>query len=423
MPAYGEGDTLAVTLAISNIRGDKPGCPDLGDVTITEQLPEGWTATEISNDGAFAGGTIVWQIPAAQLAPGQLTYKASGPITRATLGISGTVAEKGNDLVTPIGGLPIPTVLGGLSADGMLLSWLLLGPYMTTGSATTKNAALMRLDYLTDDADITEATVMPAEGDEVDTQYDVAASLGLAFASGPDINPSGIPQWFAWRDSDVQVNFDDTMLFGAVDNVMAYGVCYVCAKEDIAATLTAGSDDSIQILVNEESVWTNPVERAWPGLVDIVPVSFTKGINRVMVKVFETGGGWNFGVSLTDENGDPITDDSIVVTLDPDGCGGPPPPLFTFKRGDANDDGKRDIADAIKVLGYLFGGGATQLGCLDAGDANDDGKIDIADAIKILGHLFASSGPLPEPFDACGEDPTDTDTLDCRTYTPCGTGV
>ncbi|HAK97012.1 MAG TPA: hypothetical protein DCM87_18980, partial [Planctomycetes bacterium] len=102
---------------------------------------------------------------------------------------------------------------------------------------------------------------------------------------------------------------------------------------------------------------------------------------------------------------------------------GVPEERFRFKRGDANADGKRDIADAIKVLGYLFGGGTTQLGCLDAGDANDDGKVDIADAIKILGYLFASAGPLPDPFDECGEDPTDTDPLDCQLYEPCGTGV
>ena len=420
-PAYGPGDTLAVTLTMSSVRGDKIGCPPLGDVTVSEHLPEGWTATEISDGGVFDNGAIVWRIPAAQLAPGQLTYKASGPVTRATLGISGTIAEKGNALMTPIGGNPIPTALGGLSADGMLLSWLLLGPYMTTGTATTKSAALMSRDYLTDGEDITEASVMPADGDEVETNYSKAASLGLAAASGPGINPGGIPQWFAWRDRDVQVNFDDAKLFGAVDNVMAYAVCYVCAKEDLEARLAAGSDDSIQILVNDKSVWINAVERGWPGLVDLVPVSFTKGRNRLMVKVFETGGGWNFGVSLTDEIGEPFDDDRVVITLDPEGCG-TPPPLDTFMRGDANADGKLDIADAVRVLGYLFGGGATTLDCLDAADANDDGKLDVADAVKILGHLFAATGPLPQPFGACGPDPSD-DALGCVKFAPCGTGI
>ena len=37
-----------------------------------------------------------------------------------------------------------------------------------------------------------------------------------------------------------------------------------------------------------------------------------------------------------------------------------------FRRGDANDDGRVNIADGITVLGFLFVGDAT-LGCRDAG--------------------------------------------------------
>jgi PKD repeat protein len=91
-----------------------------------------------------------------------------------------------------------------------------------------------------------------------------------------------------------------------------------------------------------------------------------------------------------------------------------------FKRGDANMDATVNIADAITVLGYLFGGGTTKLNCLDAANANDDAKLDIADAVKVLGHLFAQAGPLPEPFAACGIDPT---AIGCEKFTPCGTGV
>ncbi len=58
--------------------------------------------------------------------------------------------------------------------------------------------------------------------------------------------------------------------------------------------------------------------------------------------------------------------------------------------GDVNGDAKVDIADAISLLGYLFGGGTKPPPvCKKSADANDDGKIDIADAIKILGYLFA----------------------------------
>ncbi len=58
--------------------------------------------------------------------------------------------------------------------------------------------------------------------------------------------------------------------------------------------------------------------------------------------------------------------------------------------GDVNGDAKVDIADAISLLGYLFGGGTKPPpGCAKAADANDDDKLDIADAVKILGYLFA----------------------------------
>ena len=104
------------------------------------------------------------------------------------------------------------------------------------------------------------------------------------------------------------------------------------------------------------------------------------------------------------------------------------PGAATFVRGDANADGKFDIADAICVLGYLFGGAEDACkqkvpACFDAADANDDGKIDIADAVKILGYLFAQAGPLPAPFPACGIDPDpiadEPDALDCTAFAPC----
>jgi hypothetical protein len=88
-----------------------------------------------------------------------------------------------------------------------------------------------------------------------------------------------------------------------------------------------------------------------------------------------------------------------------------------FRRGDANTDGTVNVADAVCMLGHLFTGGAAP-GCLDAGDANDDGVVNIADALALLNHLFARAGDLPEPFGACGEDPTE-DVLGCARYDPC----
>ncbi len=89
-----------------------------------------------------------------------------------------------------------------------------------------------------------------------------------------------------------------------------------------------------------------------------------------------------------------------------------------FLRGDANADGVRDIADAIKLLSWLYSDRTAIPMCLDAADANDDGRIDIADAIAILSRIFGGGGLFPEPSLQCGRDPT-SDALDCRDYPPC----
>ncbi len=89
----------------------------------------------------------------------------------------------------------------------------------------------------------------------------------------------------------------------------------------------------------------------------------------------------------------------------------------SFRRGDVNVDGSRNIADAVSVLSYLFARGVRPT-CLDAADVNDNGTIDIADAIALLQHLFGGVGALPAPFLECGTDGTQ-DTLDCTTFASC----
>lgn len=77
-------------------------------------------------------------------------------------------------------------------------------------------------------------------------------------------------------------------------------------------------------------------------------------------------------------------------------------PLFV--RGDANNDDGVDVADAVRVLSYLFANATVD--CLVALDANDDESIDIADAVRVLGFLFSGGLQPPPPFPTAGLDPT-----------------
>lgn len=99
------------------------------------------------------------------------------------------------------------------------------------------------------------------------------------------------------------------------------------------------------------------------------------------------------------------------------GCGVSP----DFLRGDCNTDGGQDIADAVKILAFLFPVGApAALPCRDACDANDDGSLNVADAVRLLTALFGMpSVPLPAPYTACGPDLSNGDPLDCLVYSSC----
>jgi len=70
--------------------------------------------------------------------------------------------------------------------------------------------------------------------------------------------------------------------------------------------------------------------------------------------------------------------------------------------GDANGDGRFDIADPIRLLGLLFAGTDNPLPCagsisspgnVKVLDANGDGRVDLADAIHSLNWLYAGGRP------------------------------
>ncbi len=79
------------------------------------------------------------------------------------------------------------------------------------------------------------------------------------------------------------------------------------------------------------------------------------------------------------------------------------PPGGLQRPGDLNQDGRLDIADAIAILQYLFGGRPVALPCSGAAtaeggdllliDINGDARVDVADAIALLGYLFGSARP------------------------------
>jgi hypothetical protein len=84
---------------------------------------------------------------------------------------------------------------------------------------------------------------------------------------------------------------------------------------------------------------------------------------------------------------------------------------ISLQRGEVTGDGRIDIGDPVRVLGWLFQDQGT-IDCLDAADANDDGANDLSDAVYLLGYLFLGGAAPPRPYPACGVDTT-RDELGC----------
>ncbi len=123
--------------------------------------------------------------------------------------------------------------------------------------------------------------------------------------------------------------------------------------------------------------------------------------------------GTSAGAPATDLQGHPRPCGDAVDIGAYEFCVEPP----SFKRGDANTDGRLDVADAIWILSELFRGGR-QTSCREAADADDDGTYGISDAVAVLKYFFADAGPLPDPFGVCGADST-VDELGCLSYPAC----
>ena len=57
--------------------------------------------------------------------------------------------------------------------------------------------------------------------------------------------------------------------------------------------MLAGSDDAVKVWLNGQLVHNNPINRGADDFQDQFPVTLKKGINILLVAVYEGGGGWS----------------------------------------------------------------------------------------------------------------------------------
>jgi hypothetical protein len=110
---------------------------------------------------------------------------------------------------------------------------------------------------------------------------------------------------------------------------MAYAQAYVYSEEETHLYVGVSSDDSIQVLLNQEEIHIHSVARTGgpacsPQDLFAGPAILREGENHLLIKVFDGGGGWSFALQFHDRSGSPVTEGLIVAKVPLDGCRIPP---------------------------------------------------------------------------------------------------
>ncbi len=407
------GDAIDVEIAVSDVREAGGACTAPASVTVRETVPDGFAISGVTPAADVTGQDITWTL-ATPVAAQTLSYTATAGGPPRNVKFGGSVLGAGDPTTFAITGDSTLANPSGFSAQGFINSWVLLGPYrQSTGFANPDRAApgedSIREDWLTDGATISELEVQPVDGDTVNTDFrGAAAAIGIHQGVGScGLNPGDppVPTWAAWNDADDTIVYEDYYC-GDVNDIMMYALTYVISEEAVTWDLGLGSDDSVQVLVNDVEVWINNIPRGYGvanEVQDVVPaVDLQPGVNKIMVKVFEGGGGHGFRLRFQD----PITSEGITeglcVVLDPTlecpGEGGPPEGA-SLRPGDVNNDGGVNISDPVSALNALFGGlplppcylapdGSLDEAGLKVLDWNGDGSHNIADPVASLNSQF-----------------------------------
>jgi hypothetical protein len=99
---------------------------------------------------------------------------------------------------------------------------------------------------------------------------------------------------------------DLSRLFGSDENLAAYAYAEFELPEARNLCLKVGTNDGFLCWFNGEEAGRFVGGRSYAPDQDTLEVKGQKGVNKVLLKVTQMGGGWACGVRITDEGGEPI---------------------------------------------------------------------------------------------------------------------
>ena len=181
-------------------------------------------------------------------------------------------------------------------------------------------------DYITDGAGITEANILPIPGTQVNTAFGgAAASTGCQCGPWLGAACTCAPVTFMYKADrgDGYLDFND--IFSDINDVMTYMVAYATntTGADLGLYFEFNSDDSMVIMI-DNTVW-NIYQGCCNGNgVGLLP----PGEHRLMLKVFEGGGGHNARLRiLNTQTMQPFPTGDLLISAYPAAMTSVPGPL------------------------------------------------------------------------------------------------
>ncbi len=139
--------------------------------------------------------------------------------------------------------------------------------------------------------------------ESLDADYLAGTSLsksGEAGARPSTIAAEGDP---AWRDAGPAGRADGVdfiAAFGQVEDSVAYAFTTFRSAAELESVMRIGSDDGVKVWLNDELVFGHHVNRALVSGQDAVLVRLKEGENRLLVKLSQGWGSWEFSLNFVD---------------------------------------------------------------------------------------------------------------------------
>ena len=188
---------------------------------------------------------------------------------------------------SPLEGLPQETLVRMDGNPGSLLRGTskIVGPWLwmiaPTGERGGANASASGIDFL---AQMSGGTV---------TELKIATNGATAGSSvGDKVWTVGTLSPTGGNNMNDMANATGLGV-GDINNHVAYGSVSLDSPRDQKTIMLVGSDDAVKVWLNGQLVHNNPINRGADDFQDRFPVTLKKGINILLVAVYEAGGGWS----------------------------------------------------------------------------------------------------------------------------------